>query len=582
MPIQQLPDHLINQIAAGEVIERPASVVKELVENSLDAGAQHVGISVEAGGARLIEVTDDGVGMPAAELPLALSRHATSKIATFDDLSAVASLGFRGEALPSIAAVSRLRLAARTADAPHASEVEVMDGTVGEPTPVSLRQGTRVTVNDLFFNTPARRKFLRSERTEFGHIERMVRRLGLAHPEVAFTLTHNQRAVLHLPAAVSPESQLRRLAQVLGEAFVESALVVDRASEGISARGWIAAPTFNRAQPDLQFTFINGRWVRDKTLMHAIRAGYQDVLFHGRHPAYVLHLAMDPARVDVNAHPAKTEVRFRDSGAVHGLVQHVVAARLEDTRPGAPGEPVPVPQATLVPRQAGLGLGAARVAESSRGWPGAVLESRAPALIPATDASAIPPLGFALAQLHGVYILAQNATGLVLVDMHAAHERITYERLKQAHASRDIVRQPLLVPLRLRASPAEVTLATEHADALLAAGLVVETGGPEALVLREVPALLGGVDGEALLRDVLADFSAHGQSGRAVEVGDELLATMACHHSIRANRRLAIDEMNALLRDMEQTERADQCNHGRPTWTQLDMAALDRLFLRGR
>lgn len=588
MPIQKLPDHLINQIAAGEVIERPASVVKELVENSLDAQAQHVGINIDAGGARLIEVIDDGIGIAADDLPLALSRHATSKIASFEDLSAVVSLGFRGEALPSIASVARVELASRVQGADHGTLVAVNGGKMEPPSPVSMRSGTRVSVRDLFYNTPARRKFLRTEKTEFTHIDRNVRRLALAHPGVVFTVKHNGRTALHLPAAQGGEDRQRRISQLLGAEFVAASEWHSLEREGLSIEARLAAPTFNRSQPDMQYAFVNGRWVRDKTIMHAVRMGYQDVLFHGRHPAYILWIAMDPTRVDVNAHPAKTEVRFRDSGQVHSLVQRVVSLAMESTRPSTVAA-APTSLATNVPSesdQVGLSLPAARshqampTSAADANWTTLAQPSRQP--IPAVADDAPPPLGFAIAQLHGVYILAQNSHGLVVVDMHAAHERITYEQLKAAHSDRAMVRQPLLVPLRITVSRAEADLAELHQSTLLEAGLVIERSGPESVALREVPALLGANHAEALLRDVLADFESVGHSGRAAAVSDELLATMACHHSVRANRQLTLPEMNALLRDMERTERADQCNHGRPTWTQVSMAELDRLFLRGQ
>ncbi|MEL6300993.1 MAG: DNA mismatch repair endonuclease MutL [Pseudomonadota bacterium] len=589
MPIQQLPDHLINQIAAGEVIERPASVVKELVENSLDARAQHVGISIEAGGARLIEITDDGVGIPADELPLALSRHATSKITSLEDLSAVASLGFRGEALPSIASVARVELAARTESGEHGAMLAVQGGAAHDIVPTAMRSGTRVTVRDLFYNTPARRKFLRTEKTEFTHIERVVRRLALAHPSVAFTLKHNGRTSLHLAAVPNGEGPERRIEQLLGTEFIAAAIPASQHREGLAIDAWLAAPAFNRSQPDMQYAFVNGRWVRDKTIMHAVRMGYQDVLFHGRHPAYVMWISMDPTRVDVNAHPAKTEVRFRDSGAIHTLVQRTVTDAMQSTKPGTERNAVTGSPAQQAPvSQSGLSLVTPNYAHratptdttSTTNWTNLVREM--PTAIPPVVDDAPPPLGFAVAQIHGVFILAENAEGLVIVDMHAAHERITYERLKKAHADRAMVRQPLLVPLRLNVSRAEADLCEANAEVLQQAGMVVERGGPEAVILREIPALLDTTRAESLLRDVLADFESLGRSGRIAAFTDELLATMACHASVRANRQLTLPEMNALLRDMEATDRADQCNHGRPTWTQLGMSDLDRLFLRGQ
>ncbi|MEO1580896.1 MAG: DNA mismatch repair endonuclease MutL [Pseudomonadota bacterium] len=589
MPIQQLPDHLINQIAAGEVIERPASVVKELVENSLDARAQHIGISIEAGGARLIEITDDGVGIAADELPLALSRHATSKVTSLEDLSAVASLGFRGEALPSIASVARVELAARTESGEHGAMLAVQGGAAHDIVPTAMRSGARVTVRDLFYNTPARRKFLRTEKTEFTHIERVVRRLALAHPSVAFTLKHNGRNSMHLAAVPDGEGPERRIEQLLGTEFIAAAIPASQHREGLAIDAWLAAPAFNRSQPDMQYAFVNGRWVRDKTIMHAVRMGYQDVLFHGRHPAYVMWISMNPTRVDVNAHPAKTEVRFRDSGAIHALVQRTVTDAMRSTRPGTernavtglPSRPAPVSQSGLsLATPNDMNRATSTGTTSTTNWTNLVREM--PAAIPPVADDAPPPLGFAVAQIHGVFILAENAEGLVIVDMHAAHERITYERLKKAHSDRAMVRQPLLVPLRLNVSRAEADLCEANAAVLRQAGMVVERGGPEAVILREIPALLDATRAESLLRDVLADFESLGRSGRIAAFTDELLATMACHASVRANRKLTLPEMNALLRDMEATDRADQCNHGRPTWTQLGMPELDRLFLRGQ
>ncbi|MEM7611479.1 MAG: DNA mismatch repair endonuclease MutL [Pseudomonadota bacterium] len=591
MPIRQLPDHLINQIAAGEVIERPASVIKELVENSLDAGASAIQIDIEAGGARLMRVRDNGAGIGRDELSLALSRHATSKIESLEDLESVVSLGFRGEALPSIASVSRLSMTSRVAGADSGFRIDVAGGSASEVAPAAHATGTSIEVNDLFYNTPARRKFLKTEKTEFRHIDQTVRRLALAHTGVEFQLQHNQRVVLHLPASQDQASRDRRVAQLMGEAFIDACIYIDKEHAGIALSGWLALPTFSRSQPDLQYMFINGRWVRDKTLMHAVRHGYRDVLFHGRHPAYALALSMDPARVDVNAHPAKHEVRFRDARSVHEFVFRSVEQALTDTRPGADSArpspammsmgatATPVPPA-FAPRQSDLALLAGGAAALQ---PLAVAEpSPSVSLAHIAESSAAPPLGYALAQLQGVYILAQNTQGLVVVDMHAAHERITYERLKRDYARRHVVRQPLLVPVRVDCATRDVQLAEQHADALAAAGLVVDVSGPESLVVREVPTLLSDGDAAGMLRDVLADLAEHGASGRSEALADELLATMACHHSVRANRQLTLAEMNALLRDMERTDRADQCNHGRPTWTQLTMGELDKLFLRGQ
>jgi len=592
MAIHILPEHLVNQIAAGEVVERPASVVKELVENSLDAGASRIEVEIEAGGARLIRIRDDGGGIPEAEVGLALARHATSKIDSLDDLEAVASLGFRGEALPSIASVSRLALISRAVGSEDAWRVSADNGVVSEPTPAAHPAGTTVEVRDLFFNTPARRRFLRTEKTEFQHIDRAVRRLALSRFDVQFTLTHNGRSVMHLPAAEDARGRLRRLAQVLGERFAAECIAVEREAGGIALAGWLALPTYSRSQADLQYSYVNGRAVRDKVLMHAVRHGYRDVLFHGRHPAYVINVSLDPARVDANAHPAKQEVRFRDSRSVHEFVFRTVEEALAGTRPGArPAAAAVAAPATLrefrqsaMPLSTGGGQGAAEplaAYAALSGAPEPTAASKRPGDAPA-QAGSVPPLGYALAQLHGVYILAENADGLVLVDMHAAHERITYERLKRAFADRNVVRQPLLVPRAVEVARAEADLAEHHAEAFREVGLVVDRHGPESVVIREIPTLLAASAAEELLRDVLADLAEHGTSGRIADHVDELLATMACHHSVRANRAMTLPEMNALLRAMETTERADQCNHGRPTWTALGLRELDRLFLRGQ
>ena len=584
MPIQQLPSHLVNQIAAGEVVERPASVVKELVENSLDAGAQAVQVDIVAGGQKLIRIRDDGKGIDKGELALALSRHATSKISSLDDLEAIASLGFRGEALPSIASVSRLNLSSRATAADSAWQVEADGGSISEPAPAAHPQGTTVEVHDLFYNTPARRRFLRTERTEFGHIEKWMRRLALSRPEIAFTLTHNQRAVLTLPAAKDHDAHRQRVAKICGEAFAEQCVFVEREVEGIALSGWVGLPTFNRSQPDLQFWFVNGRSVTDKTLAHAARHAYRDVLFHGRYPAYVLNLTMDPAGVDANAHPAKHEVRFRDGRRVHGVVAQAIEVALQDTRPGGHDvTPIPMTRNNVFGQHSmPLPHGPSRSAVRET-----LATYRSMATAPSRadlpeQSREVPPLGFAVAQLAGVYILAENQDGLVVVDMHAAHERITYEKLKASHDDRQLVRQPLLVPETISVAENEANLVEESGEALAKLGLVVDRSGPSGLTVREVPALLKNADVESLLRDVLSDLSASGRSSRVDDASDELLATMACHHSVRANRLLSVDEMNALLREMETTERADQCNHGRPTWTTITMAELDRLFLRGR
>ncbi len=591
MPIRELPSHLINQIAAGEVVERPASVVKELLENSLDAGARDVRIDIAAGGRKLIRVRDDGAGIAREELPLAMSRHATSKIESLDDLESVVSLGFRGEALPSIASVARLTLTSRSADADAAWQIEADNGTLSAPRPAAHPRGTSVEVHDLFYNTPARRKFLRTERTEFGHVEKWVRRLALARPDVAMTLTHNRRVVFELPACSDDAARVARVGKLCGAAFAEQAIYIDREVDGVALSGWIGLPTFNRSQPDLQYWFVNGRSISDRTLSHAAKHAYRDVLFHGRFPAYILYLTLDPASVDANAHPAKHEVRFRDSRRVHGVVSQTVQLALGDTRPGAETPaPVPVARSALL-QQGSMPLGEAVSQHAVRETLAAYRDllgskpagaAHAAAAHAVGEAAEVPPLGYALAHLAGVYILAENRDGLIVVDVHAAHERIVYEKLKRGYDDQALVRQPLLVPLTVAVAENEADLVESSAESLAAIGLVVDRSGPATLVIREIPTLLGNADGEELLRDVLSDLAEAGQSNRVEDRCHELLATMACHNSVRANRSLTIDEMNALLREMEVTERADQCNHGRPTWTSITMAELDRLFLRGR
>ncbi|MDP6993747.1 MAG: DNA mismatch repair endonuclease MutL [Woeseiaceae bacterium] len=585
MPIRQLPGHLINQIAAGEVVERPASVVKELVENSLDAGAHAISIDIQAGGQKLIRIRDDGGGIPGDEMALALSRHATSKISSLDDLEAVVSLGFRGEALPSISSVARLSLISNTGES--AWQIDADNGQVSELIPAAHPPGTSVEIHDLFYNTPARRKFLRTERTEFGHIDKWIRRLALARPDVAFSVSHNGRSVLNLKAATDNDGRLQRITRICGEAFAAQSISVQRESDNMALSGFIGLPTFNRSQADMQFWFVNGRSVSDKTLNHAVRHAYRDVLFHGRFPAYVLYLSIDPALVDANAHPAKLEVRFRDGRSVHGFVVQAIEHLLKDTRPGG-HDVLPVSSNVIsssVYQQSSMSL------PSSGGATGAVREAltsyQALTNVAMTEAKlpeegAAPPLGFAIAQLAGIYILAENDEGLVVVDMHAAHERIVYEKLKTSFDDKAVIRQPLLVPTGISVSEAEASLAEDSADLFVRLGLVIDRSGPTSLVLREVPALLKQSDAEALVRDVLSDLRESGTSNRVEDTCHDMLATMACHHSIRANRHMTLPEMNALLREMESTERADQCNHGRPTWTNISLAELDRLFLRGQ
>ncbi|MEX0975875.1 MAG: DNA mismatch repair endonuclease MutL [Woeseia sp.] len=581
MPIRQLPEHLVNQIAAGEVVERPASVVKELIENSLDAGARAVSVDLQSGGSKLIRVRDDGAGIPRAELALALSRHATSKITSLDDLEAIASLGFRGEALPSIASVARLTLRSRTLQSDSAWQIAAHDGKLGELEPCAHPFGTTVEVRDLFFNTPGRRKFLRTERTEYQHIDKWLRRLALARPDVAFAVTHNSRPVLELAAAHDRDAERRRLDIICGAAFAAQAIHLQRESDGVALAGWLGAPAFNRTQSDMQFWFVNGRSITDRTLSHAVRHAFRDVLFHGRHPAYVLSLSIDPANVDANAHPAKHEVRFRDGRRVHGMVAQAIEVVLAGTRPGTPAMAASAAGGSAMFRQSAMALGhrtgPAQVREAMPAY--AALAGAAESGRNKQDSA---PLGFAIAQLSGIYILAENEEGLVVVDMHAAHERIVYEHLKVAFDAEHIVRQPLLVPVTLEVSVPEAELAEDSAASFEQLGLVIDRNGPNSIVVREMPALLKHADAEKLVRDILADLNAGGHSSRIERSSHELLATMACHHSMRAHRTLTISEMNALLRQMEGTERSAQCNHGRPTWTSVSLADLDRLFLRGQ
>ncbi len=602
MSIEVLPDHLVNQIAAGEVVERPASVVKELIENSLDAGASQITVSLEQGGKSLLRVVDNGSGISRHELALALQRHATSKIASLQDLENVASMGFRGEALPSIASVSRMEIASRHVGEGHGWVVSCRNGVVSEPQPHALAEGTRVEVADLFFNTPARRKFLRADRTEFNHSDGLLRKFALARFDVAFQLEHNGRRVAWYPLADTEALQKKRLRAAMGEEFIDHVVEVSEQRGDLSLRGWVAEPRFNRAQADRQFFFVNGRAVHDRLIAHAVRQAFQDVLFHGRHPAFVLYLDLPPALVDVNVHPQKHEVRFRDGRSVHDFLYSALHHVLADAGAGSgqlrPGSGLPqagsggerAPWTSSSP--AGKTAFGASYSQGAIGLPVAdqiaayqqVLASAPAQTQPFADDqdSDLPPLGFALAQLHGIYILSQNRSGLVLTDMHAAHERITYERMKSRLEGEGIRTQRLLVPASVVLSEAEADVAEDHREQLAGLGLVFDRTGPETLLLRELPTLLADADGAGLLRDVVADLARDGQSQRVENETNELLSTMACHGSVRANRILGLAEMNALLRDMEQTERSAQCNHGRPTWVQLDMGMLDRLFLRGR
>ena len=594
MSIRVLPSELIDQIAAGEVVERPASATKELIENSLDAGAQRVELDIQAGGTRLIRVRDDGAGIPKEQLGLALSRHATSKISSLDELEGVGTLGFRGEALPSIASVARLRLTSRTPDAESAWRIESDGAAAGAVQPAAHPPGTTVEVRDLFFNTPARRKFLKTERTESSHVDTVVRSLALARFDVEWRLQHNGRTTLSLPRALERKQREARLARVCGEKFIDHARYFEREVEGLQLAGWLAESTFSRSQADMQYTFVNGRFVRDKVLRHAIRLGYEDVLFHGRQPAYVVFLRLDPRRVDVNAHPSKLEIRFRDSRLVHGFVHHTVesalASRLDagqGQRPQPPARlsttPVqprqPTPRSARRSAQHDLRLGANRldIRDGARLYD--VLHAPAQSQPGAADT---PPLGFAVGQLLGIYVLAQNADGLVIVDMHAAHERITYERMKEQHKASGLKAQPLLVPVSLKVAESEAQGVEFAEKELQRLGFAVTRRALDEVRIEAVPLLLADTAVEPLFRDVLADLLNNAGAHRVEAAVDELLATMACHGAVRANRQLELAEMNALLREMEATERGDRCNHGRPTWTQVSVAELDRLFLRGQ
>ncbi|WP_300657287.1 DNA mismatch repair endonuclease MutL [Pseudomonas sp.] len=617
--IQLLSPRLANQIAAGEVVERPASVIKELLENSLDSGARRIDVDVEQGGVKLLRVRDDGGGIAPDDLPLALARHATSKIRELEDLEQVMSLGFRGEALASISSVARLTLTSRTADAEQAWQVET-EGRDMQPRvqPAAHPVGTSVEVRDLFFNTPARRKFLKTEKTEFDHLQEVIKRLALARFDVAFHLRHNGKTLLGLHEAHDDVSRARRVASVCGAAFLEQALPIEVERNGLRLWGWVGLPTFSRSQADLQYFYVNGRTVRDKLVAHAVRQAYRDVLFNGRHPTFVLFLEIDPSVVDVNVHPTKHEVRFRDGRMVHDFLYGTLHRALGDVRPedqlAAPaavsGMLAPVGQAAgEFGAQGEIGLAASLLEPAPSGtiWrsPGAGYQGQRPQVgVPAAEAQGayreyfaplsvtpaslpgaqgdVPPLGYAIAQLKGVYILAENVQGLVLVDMHAAHERITYERLKVAMASEGLRGQPLLVPESLAVSQREADCAEEHAAWFQRLGFELQRLGPESLAIRQIPALLKQAEANRLVADVLSDLLEYGTSDRIQAHLNELLGTMACHGAVRANRRLSLPEMNALLRDMEQTERSGQCNHGRPTWTQLGMDDLDKLFLRGR
>ena len=603
-PIQPLSDQLISQIAAGEVIERPSAVVKELLENALDAGATTIQVRLEQGGVKRIAITDNGRGIPADQLPLALARHATSKIASLSELENVITLGFRGEALASIASVAQLTLSSRTADADHAWEISCRHTASGQVehlvSPSSGATGTTVDVQDLYFNTPARRKFLKTEQTEFGHCAEVVRRIALSRPDVAFSLSHNGKTVDHWGV----NDVDRRSAQILGTEFAGARLPLDEQSGALHLHGYIGLPTASKARADAQYFYVNGRFVRDKLLTHAVRSAYEDVLHGDRYPSYVLRLDLDPALVDVNVHPSKVEVRFRDSRAVHQFVFHAISRALAQTSATSFGAaPAPTPassavlpwlreqQQTSFAAQFQSGIGVAQTTENY----GALFAQNdtRPTFDAAPSSSSTPlpsqelpadefPLGFALAQLHGVFVLAQNAKGLVLVDMHAAHERILYEQLKNALDADAMQVQPLLIPITFYADGVEVGTAQENQDILRALGFDITALSPTTLAVRAIPALLKNADAQSLARDVLRDVREFGGSRVLVERRNEMLGTLACHTAVRANRTLTVPEMNALLRQMEATERADQCNHGRPTWVQLGLSDLDKLFQRGQ
>jgi DNA mismatch repair protein MutL len=587
--IGALPTVLVNQIAAGEVVERPASVIKELAENSLDAGARRIEILVEQGGVKRMQVRDDGSGIHPDDLSLALSRHATSKLQSLEELERIASMGFRGEALPSIASVSRLTLTSTALGATQGFAIT----PEGELKPAAHPQGTTVDVRDLFYNTPARRKFLKTEKTEFGHIEQLVRRIALARYDVAFTLAHNQRPVLQLNTADNETGRLQRIARVLGESFVDNSLAFEQQAAGLRLHGWVGLPSFSRSQADMQHFFVNGRMVRDKLVTHAVRQAYQDVLYHGRQPAYLIYLELDPVMVDVNVHPTKHEVRFREGRLVHDFIFRTLHQVLSETRPresvdatqpiaqtAQAGQPSSQPEVM----QSALGLGVrerpSAFQSAFRMQQPAPAEPRPP--LEESGQGEMPPLGYALGQLHGIYILAQNAAGLVVVDMHAAHERITYERMKEALQQERLRSQPLLVPVSAEVSPREAELAVEQRDWFARLGMEIDRLGESTLVVRSMPVYLQGADAERLLRDLLSDFAMYGNSNRISEEVNAILSTMACHGAVRANRKLTLEEMNGLLRDMERTERSDQCNHGRPTWMAWSLGEMDKWFRRGQ
>jgi len=586
--IHLLPDLLINQIAAGEVIERPASALKELLENSLDAGASDIAVQLEGGGIKLLRVRDNGKGIARDDLPLALMRHATSKIASLDDLQRVASMGFRGEALASMAAVAQLSLSSSTALDAHGWKVEARDGQMSEPAPTSHAQGSTVELRELYFNTPARRKFLKSEATEFAHCEETFKRIALSRPDVAFSLQHNGRTVWQLP--VQPPAE--RIAAILGEEFGHAAVSVERQTANLLLQGFAALPAYSRSTRDAQYFFVNGRFVRDKVAGHALRQAYQDILHHQRHPAFVLFLDLPPEQVDVNVHPAKSEVRFRENQGVHQFIFHTLQQALSIPASGGQGaagtDSKPAP---AQPQQQHIGLGTAQQAAAYRLWEMQTGKEEGesgkitPTLyspLTTRHSPEFPPLGYALAQLSGIYILAQNAHGLAVVDMHAAHERIVYEKFKAALDAERIATQPLLIPVTFHAEPLDVATAEANQQALDRLGFDIAPLSPTTLAVRAMPVMLRQAEAETVAFEVLRELREYGASRALTERRDELLATIACHAAVRANHALSITEMNALLREMEQTERTGQCNHGRPTWFQLSLTDLDKMFMRGK
>lgn len=596
--IQKLPDNLINQIAAGEVIERPASVIKELLENSIDATASEVIIDIEKGGIQRISIRDNGTGIEDQQLTIALTRHATSKIRSMKDLQNIHSLGFRGEALPSIASISRLTITSNTGQSNQGWALHTEGGqSESETKPAAHSKGTSIEVNDLFYNTPARRKFLRTEKTEYNHSEQVVKRLALANFHVAIHLRHNQKTVFSLPVAHSPEQKLKRLEKLLGKTFVEHIIPFEREISGLKLSGWVAAPTFSRSQADLQYQYVNYRHIKDKTISHAVKLAFQDVLYHGRHPAYVLYLDIDPAEVDVNAHPAKHEVRFHNSRSIHDFVRQTIKQavsnvrtseidsgdlnKLNDTiQKSSPSlqTQIPTNYSSQSRRTSHHDLGT--LYSSTVNDPIQTYQASTPQA--SHDEEDIPLLGYALAQLHGIYILSQNKEGLILVDMHAAHERVVYEQLKLAGNNNETSQQQLLVPLQISLAESDATLLEDHQQLFSGFGFNINRMGDTSIAVRAIPSILNGIDIAELIRDVLADLNKNAASSRIEETQNEILSSIACHGSVRANRSMTTHEMNALLRSMEITERSNQCNHGRPTWIQLGINDLDKLFLRGR